>query len=229
MRVSSQRLVKQRQVKRALNNIPIVKMKKADVDKEQLISFVVMPDGIVDPLKQWWKRVPEDFEVDVRYPHGKHGLVGKVSNNAKIELKKDFLSFVDENSQPNGRRTDSRNPTHYLLPKFTMITLPKESDTKYREKMLTSLTGEFNRVQAELGKGTISDFSARKWLREERPKLALFPHKVDYCDTCASFRIQLHSSKQQVINRMKQAGEGIEQQQAEKEKDTFDSQWSEHK
>ena len=209
-RVSSQQLAKQHRIKRAFNTTPIVKMKRVDVDKEQLLSFVVMPDGITDPLEKWWERLPEDFEVDVHYPHAKHGLSGKVSNSAKTETKQDFLHFVDENSQPNGRRANSRNPTHYLPPKFTTITLPKKSDKKYQEKLHTSLTGEFNTVQAELGKGSISDVSARQWLKEERPKLAIYPHKVDYCDACASFRIE-QQSKQQVINRLKQNGEAIEQ------------------
>jgi len=54
-------------------------------------------------------------------------------------------------------------------------------------------------VQTELGKETISDFSARSWLKGERPKHAIYPYKVDYCDTCASFKFQIQS-KQQVIN-----------------------------
>jgi hypothetical protein len=87
-----------------------------------------------------------------------HGLSGKVSNNAKLHAKVDFLKFVDENSQENGRRFDSRNATHYFLPKFTSITIPKTSYPKYQDKLHSSLTGEFNRAQAEIGKQTISDF-----------------------------------------------------------------------
>ena len=61
-----------------------------------------------------------------------------------------------------------------------------------------------------MGKQTISDFSARSWLKSERPKHAVYPHKVDYCDTCASFKVQIQS-KQQVINRLMQTGEGSEE------------------
>ena len=45
--------------------------------------------------------------------------------------------------------------------KFSTITILKTSDPKYQEKLQSSLTGEFNRVQAEMGKQTISDFLAR--------------------------------------------------------------------
>ena len=104
-----------------------------------------------------WETIPPDHLVDVRYPYEKHGLSGKVSNNAKLDAKMDFLKFVDENSQENGRRFDSKNATHYFLPKFTSVTIPKTSDPKYQEKLQSSLTGEFNRAQAEMGKQT-SDF-----------------------------------------------------------------------
>jgi len=151
----------------------------------------------------------------------------KASNNEKLDAKKDFLKFVDDNSQENGR-FDSKNPTHYFLPKFTTITISKITDPKYQEKLWTSLTGEFNRVQTELGKDPISDFSARSWLKSERPKHAIYPHKV-VCDTCASFKIQIQS-KQQVINRLVQTVEGSEEiVQANSEKAQIESSLQEHK
>ena len=140
-----------------------------------------------------------------------------------------FLKVVDENSQENGRRFDSRNATHYFLPKFTSITIPKTSDPKYQEKLQSSLTGEFNRAQAEMGKQTISDFSARSWLNSERPKHAIYPHKVDYCDKCASFKVQIQT-KQQIINRLMQTGEGSEEiTQAKSEKAEIESSLQQHK
>ena len=68
----------------------------------------------------------------------------------------------------------------------------------YHRKLQTSLVGEFNRIQAELGKSPISDFTAFKWLKEERPKFAIYPHKVDYCDFCAIHKKDIQA-KQQVI------------------------------
>ena len=126
----------------------------------------------------------------------KRGLQGLKSNNAKVEERKSFLEFVDANSQPNGRRLDSR---------FTAISTPKPSDPNYERKMKTSLVGEFNRIQMELGKSTISSFSAAAWLRDDRPKVAIYPHQVDYCDFCAKVKKEIHAI-QQTINRLHQSG-----------------------
>ena len=113
---------------------------------------------------------------------------------------------------------DSRNPTHYLLPRFTTISVPKKNDPKYEEKQCTSLVCEFNCTQNELGKATISDFSAHKWLKEERLKYAIYPHKIDDCDSCAIFKSDIQA-KQQVINRVRQSsGEAEDIHQAESEK-----------
>ena len=67
----------------------------------------------------------------------------------------EFLQFIDENSQPNWRRLDSRDPTDYLLPRFTTITVPKKNDPKYEDKQHTSLVCEFNHTQTELRKATV--------------------------------------------------------------------------
>ena len=229
LRISKQRLAHQRQVKKSFFQHPITKKTKLEVEAESLLSFVVMPEGVSSTLKSWWDTIPSDHEVDVRFPYERHGLCGRASNNEKTETKAEFLSFIDENSQPNGRRLDSRNPTHYFLPRFTTISVPKKSDPKYDEKLRTSLVSEFNRTQSELGKATISDFSARKWLKEERPKYAIYPHKVDYCDSCAIYKKDIQA-KQQVINRLKQSsGEAEDIQQAESEKQEIEAALKKHK
>ena len=229
LRISKQRLSRQRKVKQNSFQHPITKKKKSEVEAEHLMPFVVMPEGVTSTLKSWWETIPSEHEVDVRFPYERHGLCGCSSNNAKTETKSEFLRFVDENSQPNGRRLDSRNPTHYLLPRFTTISLPKKDDPKYQEKLYTSLVSEFNRTQSERGKGTISDFSAFKWLKEERPKFAIYPHKVDYCDSCAIFKKDIQA-KQQVINRLRQSsGAADDIQQAECEKEEIESELGRHK
>lgn len=113
--VSPQRLSRQRKVKRSMLQRPVVQMTKSSVEEEKLKPFVVMPDTVESAFGQWWECIPSEHLVDVRYPHEKHGLSGQISNNAKSDIKEDFLDFVDKNSQPNGRRLDSRNPTHYFL------------------------------------------------------------------------------------------------------------------
>ena len=116
-----------------------------------------------------------------------HGLAGRTSkfNSAKTDARRVFFEFVDNNSQPNGRRLDSHNPTHYFLPKLTTITAPKRDVHNYDSRLASSLVGEFNRIQIEDGSSTISNYSPSTWLKSERPKHTIYPHKADYCDFCA--------------------------------------------
>ena len=54
--------------------------------------------------------------LQVRFPHERHGNGGKTSNHAKTTVKNDFLQFVDNNTQPDGRSADSSGPTFYFTP-----------------------------------------------------------------------------------------------------------------
>ena len=117
LKVSKQHLSRQRKVKRKCFQQE-TKMSKEEVEKERLTSFVLMPVEVELCFALWWKSLPSDHEVMVRYPFERHGLAGRTSNSAKTDAKESFLEFVDNNSQPNGRRLDSHNPTHYFLPKF---------------------------------------------------------------------------------------------------------------
>lgn len=191
LHVSTQRLSRQRKVKRNQFQRPIVRMTKEDVDKEKVNAFVLMPEAVEMSLSVWWATLPGYHLVDVRYPHEKHGLAGRVSNNAKLSTKESFLKFVDNNSQANGRRLDSRNPTHYLFPKFRSITEPKRNASAYNEKVKSSLVCEFNRTQREAGLDTISSQTAINWLKAERPKTAIYPHQTDYCDYCSKIKAEI--------------------------------------
>lgn len=149
LHVSKQRLARQRAIKRDTVQSNIKTLKKSEVDEKNLKLSVVMPIGHSQSLNSWWKTLAPDDEVSVRFPHGRHGLSGKTSNNAKFVAKTEFLEFIDQNSQPNGRRLDSKNPTFYFLPKFTSITVPKKSDPNYQSKLHSSITAEFNRSQTD--------------------------------------------------------------------------------
>ena len=148
-------------------------MAKSDVDKEKVKNFVVVPESVEVSFSRWWSKLPASHAVSVRYPHEKHGLAGKISNSAKVITKESFLKFVDNNSQANGGRLDSRNPTHYLFPKFKTISEPKRNVAAYNKKVKSSLVCEFNRAQREAGLDTISSQTALNWLKAERPKVAL--------------------------------------------------------
>jgi hypothetical protein len=163
---------------------PIKEVTKDSVEQSKLHEYVKLPEGCDQPFKEWWKEEPNSDTVSIVYPYSRHGLAGKTSNSAKSETLSDFLAFVDANSQPNGRSSSSYCPTHYFLPKFTTIHNPHEGVANYEQRIATSLLGEFNRAQEELGRPTISKFSASSWLHQHRPKHAICPHKLDYCDKC---------------------------------------------
>ena len=90
--------------------------------------------------------------------------------------------------------------------------MPSKGATNYEEKMSSSLVGEFNRTQQEKGRGGCSDGSAWNWLKQDRPKYALYPHKSDYCDFCAHKHEEIHC-QQTTLNRIRQTGSSSEENQ----------------
>ena len=144
----------------------------------------------------WWRSLSGSTTVSVRFPHAKHGNAGKASNSAKETVMDDFLTFVDINSQPNGRSDDSSGPTRYFLPKFTTVQAPKPGTSYYQERLRRSVVGEFIRSQTESRRGTCSN-----WLKKHRPKLSICPHQEDYCDTCSK-RKEGSRAKRTTINRL---------------------------
>ena len=127
---------------RSLQTIP-----KHAVEEAKLGEFVVMPNGCELSFALWWKSLESDAAVFVRYPHERHGLAGKPTNRAKQSVKTDFLTFVDVNSQPNGRHEDSSSATHYFLPRFKTIQTPKKGVRHFQERSNASVVGVFNAAQ----------------------------------------------------------------------------------
>ena len=84
----------------------------------------------------------------------------------------------------------------------------KDGVKNVEEKKATSLVSEFNRSQAEAGKGTISNTTALSWLKNERPKVAIYPHQTDYSDFCVIVKKEIQGH-QQTINRLLQSGNAI--------------------
>ena len=170
-------------------------MTKAEIEKERLDKYVIMPEMIDEAFIKWWRSLESSAIVQIRYPHERHGNAGKVSNSAKTDLRQDFLQFVDANSQPNGRSADSTGPTFYFVPKFATIQMPKRTVAHYAERLSRSVVGEFNRVQIEMGKEVCSNGSSHNWLRSYRPKVAICPHQEDYCDTCSKHKTNIHATQ----------------------------------
>jgi len=203
--ISSDRLAKQRNIKRQQSQTPVVDMTKNEVEQKRLSDYVIMPGAVETAFSKWWRNLESSFTIQVRIPHERHGNAGKVSNSAKTTLREEFLQFVDINSQPNGRSADSSGPTSYFLPKFSTIQMPKATVSHYEERLSRSVVGEFNRVQRELGKTECSNGSSHNWLKQYRPKLATCPHQEDYCDTCSKNKTNVHAI-QTTINRLQQSG-----------------------
>ena len=104
---------------------PIVQITKAEVEEKRLSDAVIMPSDCDEAFSKWWRSIAPEEVLSVQYPHERRGLAGRVSNSAKSDTLQDFLTFVDANSQPNGRSVGSYCPTHYFISKFMTIQMPK--------------------------------------------------------------------------------------------------------
>ena len=147
-------------IKRQCLQHPIVDMTKADVIDKRASDYVIMADAVQTSFSKWWMSVEPETVIQVRFPHERHGNAGKPSNSVKTTVRDEFLQFVDNNSQPNGRSADSTGPTFYFSPKFTTIQTPKPSAAHYEDRVARSVVGEFNRVQREQGKSECSNGSS---------------------------------------------------------------------
>jgi len=202
--ISSDRLAHQRKLKREECQNPILQFTKSEVEEQHLGDYVLMPSSVESSFKKWWRSLEPSCNVDVKYPHAKHGNALRPSNSAKKKTMEEFLLFVDINSQPNGRSADSTGPTFYFLPKFTTVQAPKPGVHQYEQRLKRSVVGEFNRTQQECGKAICSNGSSHNWLKAHRPKVSISPHQDDYCDTCARLKVEINA-KQTTINRLLQS------------------------
>lgn len=226
--VSPQRIARQRAIKRNQFQSPTKELSKAHVEEQRLGKYVVMPVGCDVNFTQWWRSLGSS-ELVVRYPHEKHSNACRVSNSTKPSIMNDFISFVDANSQPNGRSAELHGPTSYFISKFATIQTPKKNVCDYEEHVQRSVVGEFCRIQAENGKAGCSNGSANNWLHIRRPKVAICPHMQDYCDRCATYNTMLRVN-QTTLNRIRQSGSASveEQKKLEDEIGALESSRNEH-
>ena len=168
------------------------------------INFSSSCNTCRDP--SWWKELDDDAELEIKYPHERHGLAGKISNSAKTAVLDQFLLFVDINSQTNGRPIDSYSTQFYFISKFTRIVPPKKNDPNYSDVAKRSVISVFNAIQ---GKDTVGDSTARGWLQTYRPKVAVHPQYTDYCDKCKQMKEDLARNKA-IKKRLIQSGNSTE-------------------
>ena len=76
--VHTERLHKQRIIKRKQKQQPIVEMTKGEVSEKRLESYVLHGDDEdLLTFAVWWRTLDDDQEVEVQYPHERHGLAGR--------------------------------------------------------------------------------------------------------------------------------------------------------
>lgn len=211
LHVGGTRLRRLRKIKQRQSNCPTVKILKSKVPNSQ-IRDVIFPTNIQDAV-EWWENLDDDSVVELRIQPKLHE--GHGNNRKKGKVFEQFLDFVDNNSQSNGRRIGSHGPLYYFNSKFTRVNAPSASETNKPEAWKScSLVYEFNRT-IESG-DAISNGTAKKWLKEHRPRHAICPRKTDYCEMCAECR-QQESRHSTIAMRLRQEGDGDEDEIRENE------------
>ncbi len=201
--VGGSRLHRLREIKRQQVNIPVIRIRKDQVPIERTCD-VILPENETNVLT-WWMNLEDSSIVELRSPPKLHR--GK-SNNSKQVLLPRFLDFIDNNSQPNGRRVESHGPLFYLNSKFDRINAPSLGETDKPEQWKRrSLVYEFNRTFQD--NMSISNGTAKKWLKTYKPKHAISPKKTDYCEMCVECQEQKRRHET-ISMRLQQNGNGSE-------------------
>ena len=83
---------------------------------------------------------------------------------------------------------------------FTRIGEPTNSE---EERASHSLLCEFNQSQTEEG---CSERWAFRWLKEDRPKHGICPHKTDHCDRSKELKEEMNRHKT-ILRRLRHGGD----------------------
>lgn len=197
------RLSRLRKIKQEIAKSPTQQIRKKDVPSDR-IRDIIPPSGVTNIL-EWWLSLEDDCFLELRdIPKLYYGR----SNHSKEYLIPRFLEFIDTNSQPNGRQISSHGPLFFLSPKFDRINSPSKMEANKPEHWKQhSLVYEFNRT---LGEGeSISNGTAKKWLKIYRPKHGIAPLMTDYCQMCAECQEQKRRMEA-IYKRLQQNGNGDE-------------------
>ena len=201
--VGGKRLHRLRGIKRQQASVPTIRIRKDQVSTEQTCN-VVPPDTVTNVLS-WWASLENNSIIELHNPPKLHH--GK-SNYSKEDLLTRFLEFIDNNSQPNGRRVGSHGPLFFLNSKFDRINAPSASEAgKPDQWKRRSLVYEYVRTLED--NKSISNGTAKKWLRMYRPKHAICPKKTDYCEMCVECQEQKRRHET-ISMRLQQEGNGNE-------------------
>jgi len=201
--VGGKRLHRLRGIKRRQASAPTIRVRKDQVSTEQTCN--VVPPATVTNVLGWWASLENSSIIELHNPPKLHH--GK-SNNNKEDLLARFLEFIDHNSQPNGRRVGSHGPLFFLNSKFDRINAPSASEAgKPDQWKRRSLVYEYVRTLED--NKSISNGTAKKWLKMYRPKHAICPKKTDYCEMCVECQEQKRRHET-ISMRLQQEGNGNE-------------------
>jgi len=201
--VGGKRLHRLREIKRRQAKAPTIRVRKDRISTEQTCD--VVPPATVTNVLAWWTNLEDSSIIELHNPPKLHH--GK-SNNSKEDLLARFLEFIDHNSQPNGRRVGSHGPLFFLNSKFDRINAPSASEVgKPEQWKRRSLVYEYSRTLED--NKSISNGTAKKWLKIYRPKHTICPKKTDYCEMCVECQEQKRRHET-ISMRLQQEGNGNE-------------------
>lgn len=100
----------------------VIRMPKKVVVKKDFVLRRGLNTYPVD-ISVWLKCLKDTDDIAVEYPSEWHRLAGRPSNKTKPVARSAFLTFVDDNSHPNGHQAGSYSP-QFFIPKFTRIDPP---------------------------------------------------------------------------------------------------------
>ena len=93
--VHTERLPRQREIKVNQCQEPAITLAKREVIEKKLQSFMLYPmvNDICGGISDWWDTLLDDDTVEVKYPHERHGLAGRMSNHSKPQVQEAFCSL----------------------------------------------------------------------------------------------------------------------------------------
>jgi len=204
LEVGGKRLHRLREIKRQQANAPTIRVRKDQVSTEQACD--VVPPATVTNVLAWWTNLKDSSIIELHNPPKLHH--GKSNNSKEEGLLARFLEFIDNNSQPNGRRVGSHGPLFFLNSKFDRINAPSVAEVgKPEQWKRRSLVYEYNRTLED--NKSISNGTAKKWLKIYRPKHTICPPKTDYCEMCVECQEQKRRHET-ISMRLQQEGNGNE-------------------
>ena len=173
--VSKDRLAKQCNIKCQQSQVPIADMTKAEIEKQRLSAYVLMPETLLTNGEDLWS--PQllyklDFLMSVME------MQAKYLTPPRQLYERNFLNLL----MPTHNQMDDQQ-----TPQASQYILFQNSLQFKCLKVLLLITKK-DRVDQLLANST--EFKENQGKEQYRPKVAMCPHQEDYCDTCSKVKNQ---------------------------------------